>query len=126
MNKGKALQSLAPGAEWVICGDEIAWLSDDIAKPTDAEIQAELQRLIEEAPRRNASLSRADFKIGLLEMGELDNVQALMDDPATDPRIKIMYEDSGRFERMHPDLLQLAEVMGYTEEQLDELFGINI
>jgi len=73
-----------------------------------------------------ASLSRADFKLGLLEMGELDNVQALMDDPATDPRIKIMWEDSGRFERMHPDLLQLAEVMGYTEEQLDELFGVNI
>jgi len=82
-------------------------------------------RALEQA-REDASLSRADFKIGLLEMGELDNVQALMDDPATDPRIKIMYEDSGRFERMHPDLLQLAEVMGYTEEQLDELFGVNI
>jgi len=83
------------------------------------------ERALEKA-REDASLSRADFKIGLLEMGELDNVQALMDDPATDPRIKIMYEDSGRFNRMHPDLLQLAEVMGYTEEQLDELFGVNI
>jgi len=76
--------------------------------------------------REAASLSKADFKLGLLEMGELDNVQALMDDPATEPRIKIMYEDSGRFDRMHPDLLSLAQVMGYTEEQLDELFGINI
>jgi len=82
-------------------------------------------RALEQA-REGASLSRADFKLGLLEMGELDNVQALMDDPATDPRIKIMWEDSGRFDRMHPDLLQLAEVMGYTEEQLDELFGVNI
>jgi hypothetical protein len=68
-------------------------------------------RALEQA-RESASLSRADFKLGLLEMGELDNVQALMDDPATDPRIKIMYEDSGRFNRMHPDLLQLAQVMG--------------
>jgi len=82
-------------------------------------------RALEKA-RESASLSRADFKLGLLEMGELDNVQALMDDPSTEPRIKIMYEDSGRFERMHPDLMQLAEVMGYTEEQLDELFGVNI
>jgi len=82
-------------------------------------------RALEQA-REDASLSRADFKLGLLDMGELDNVQALMDDPSTDPRIKIMYEDSGRFNRMHPDLLQLAEVMGYTEEQLDELFGVNI
>jgi len=76
--------------------------------------------------REAASLSKSDFKLGLLDMGELNNVQALMDDPDTDPRIKIMYEDSGRFDRMHPDLLQLAQVMGYTEEQLDELFGVNI
>jgi len=82
-------------------------------------------RALEQA-RESASLSRADFKLGLLDMGELDNVQALMDDPATDPRIKIMWEDSGRFERMHPDLLSLAQVMGYTEDQLDELFGLNI
>jgi len=83
------------------------------------------ERALEQA-REGASLSRADFKLGLWDMGELDAVKALMDDPATDPRIKIMWEDSGRFERMHPDLLQLAQVMGYTEDQLDELFGLNI
>jgi len=87
--------------------------------------QTDIYEQIEKQKRESASLSRADFKLGLLEMGELDNVQALMDDPATDPRIKIMWEDSGRFERMHPELLRLAEVMGYTEEQLDDIFGIN-
>ena len=75
--------------------------------------------------REAASLSRADFKLGLLDMGELDAVKALMDDPDTDPRIKIMWEDSGRFERMHPDLLSFAEVMEYTESQLDQLFGVS-
>ena len=82
-------------------------------------------RALEQA-RKSASLSRADFKLGLLEMGELDAVKAAMADPETPERVVIMWEDSGRFERMHPDLLQLAEVMGYTEEQLDELFGVNI
>ena len=81
------------------------------------------QRALEQA-RESASLSRADFKLGLLEMGELDAVKALMDDPDADPRIKIMWEDSGRFERMHPDLLSFAEVMEYTESQLDQLFGL--
>ena len=81
------------------------------------------ERALEQA-RESASLSRADFKLGLLEMGELDAVKALMDDADTDPRIKIMWEDSGRFERMHPDLLSFAEVMGYTESQLDQLFGV--
>ena len=81
------------------------------------------ERALEQA-RESASLSRADFKLGLLEMGELDAVKALMDDPDTDPRIKIMWEDSSRFNRMHPDLLSFAEVMGYTDEQMDALFGI--
>jgi len=87
--------------------------------------QTDIYEQIEKQKRESASLSRADFKLGLLEMGELDNVQALMDDPATDPRIKIMWEDSGRFERIHPELLRLAQVMGYTENQLDDIFGIN-
>lgn len=81
------------------------------------------ERALQQA-RESASLSRANFKLALLEIGELNNVKAVMDDPATDPRIKIMWDDSGRFERMHPALLELAEVMGYTENQLDILFGI--
>ena len=77
-----------------------------------------------EQARESASLSRADFKIGLLEMGELDNVKAAMADPDTDPRVVILWEDAERFNRTHPDLLSFAQVMGYTEEQLDALFGI--
>ena len=77
-----------------------------------------------EKKRQAASLSRADFKLGLLDMGELDAVRAVMADPETPERVVIMWEDSGRFERMHPDLLSFAEVMGYTDEQLDALFGV--
>ena len=75
--------------------------------------------------RESASLSRADFKLGLLDMGELDAVKAVMADPGTPERIVIMWEDSGRFNRMHPDLLSFAQVMGYTESQLDQLFGVS-
>jgi len=122
----EAIYSLYPN---VVSIDDGAGAFDIDANPVvidEDAVAAEIERLKPIVAREGASLSRADFKLGLLEMGELDNVQALMDDPATDPRIKIMYEDSGRFDRMHPDLLQLAEVMGYTEEQLDELFGVNI
>jgi len=80
-------------------------------------------RALEQA-RESASLSRADFKLGLLDMGELDAVKAVMEDPETPERIVIMWEDSGRFNRMHPDLLSFAQVMGYTESQLDQLFGV--
>lgn len=119
------------GTEWLLEQDTatIAKLGFTVADFPDAPVPEMPdynpdERALEQQ-REEASLSRADFKLGLLEMGELDNVKAVMDDPATDPRIKIMWEDSGRFERMHPELLSLAEVMGYTEEQLDVLFGIN-
>ena len=74
--------------------------------------------------RESASLSRADFKLGLLDMGELDAVKAVMEDPETPERVVIMWEDSARFNRMHPDLLSFAQVMGYTESQLDQIFGV--
>ena len=80
------------------------------------------ERALEQA-RESASLSRADFKLGLLDMGELDAVKQFIEQ-TNDQRIIIMWEDSGRFERTHPDLLRLASEMGYTDEQLDALFGV--
>jgi len=56
--KDKALQSLAPGAEWVLIGDELEWLSADIPQPSDAEIEAEVARLIAEQPAKEARAKR--------------------------------------------------------------------
>lgn len=44
-----AIHSLCPTAQWVLRGQDLAqleWLSGDIPRPSDAEIQAELARLI--------------------------------------------------------------------------------
>jgi hypothetical protein len=40
-----ALQSLKPGAEWVLRGDELEWLDDSQTEPTTAELDAEVVRL---------------------------------------------------------------------------------
>jgi len=45
INKADALQSLRPGAEWVLRGDDLEWLDTNQAQPTDAEIAAEVARL---------------------------------------------------------------------------------
>lgn len=48
-----ALLSLAPTASWVIRDnsyDEIEWQSEDIPMPTREEVEAEIERLIEEEP----------------------------------------------------------------------------
>ena len=40
-----ALQSLKPGAEWVLRGDELEWLDSKQTEPTQSEIDAEVTRL---------------------------------------------------------------------------------
>jgi hypothetical protein len=54
-----AIVSLRPGAEWVLRGDDLEWLDQHQTQPTDAEIQAELDRLIADYPRKVARQSRA-------------------------------------------------------------------
>jgi len=75
--------------------------------------------------RDRAKLSRAEFKLALLERGELDAVKAAMSDPSAEPRAVILWEDANEFRRTNKDLLALASDLGYTEEQLDDIFGIN-
>jgi hypothetical protein len=45
MNKVNALQSLRPGAQWVLRGDDLEWLDTEQTQPTEAEITAEVARL---------------------------------------------------------------------------------
>jgi len=73
--------------------------------------------------REVASLSKSGFKLGLLNMGELQRVKDFIAQTGDD-RIVILWEDSDTFARLDADLLRLANEMGYTDEQLDELFGI--
>ena len=57
--KADALQVLRPGAEWVLRGDDLEWLDQTQTEPTEAEIQAELDRLVAELPRKKAQAARA-------------------------------------------------------------------
>ena len=75
--------------------------------------------------RESAVLSRANFKLALLDAGYLQDVKDFVAN-TNDERIIILWEDSANFERMHPDLIRLATELGYTNEQLDVLFGIGV
>jgi len=54
-----AIANLRPGAQWGMTGDVIYWLDQHQTQPTEAEIQAELARLIAEQPRKIAQQQRA-------------------------------------------------------------------
>ena len=58
INKADALQSLRPGAEWVLRGDELEWLDANQTQPSDAEIEAEVARLTALEPARIATENR--------------------------------------------------------------------
>lgn len=45
INKTNALQSLRPGAEWVLRNDELEWLDTEQTEPTEQEITDEIARL---------------------------------------------------------------------------------
>ena len=59
ITKPDALQSLKPGAEWVLRGDDLEWLDTKQTQPTEAEIQAEITRLQAEYDAKAYARSRA-------------------------------------------------------------------
>lgn len=73
--------------------------------------------------REAAKLTKANFKLALMEAGYLQDVKDFVAN-TNDERIQILWEDSDTFARLDPDLLNMAEQMGYTDEQMDALFGV--
>jgi hypothetical protein len=59
ITKANALQSLRPGAQWVLRGDDLEWLDTEQTQPTEAEITAEVARLQAEYERTKYQRQRA-------------------------------------------------------------------
>jgi hypothetical protein len=72
--------------------------------------------------RASARLSPAQFRLALLAIGELDEVEAAI--PQATREVQILWEYATEIERMHPALLALAEQLGYSPGELDALFGL--
>lgn len=84
-----------------------------------------------EEKREQASLTPMQFMLALDGTiistdgsSLLDSAEALIADPVTPKRIKIMWNKASSFERLNPDLVQMATVMGLTDAQMDVVFGI--
>jgi hypothetical protein len=89
--KANALQSLRPGAEWVLRGDELEWLDTEQTRPTDAEIAAEVIRLQAEYDAKEYARKRAPeyppigdqldalFKAGAFPADMATKIQAVKD-----------------------------------------------
>ena len=70
ITKSEAILSLNPKSEFVLTENELKWLSSDIKKPSDSEINAEINRLQTEYEANKYQRDRADatqaFKSNLI------------------------------------------------------------
>lgn len=67
-------------------------------------------------------VTRAQGRQALLSAGMLDRIEAYMADPATPRADKLAWEDIQDFRRDSPLLIRLADMLGLTDKQIDELF----
>ena len=75
-----------------------------------------------EEQREGMKVSRFQARASLHNAGLLDEVQALMDDPATDMLSRLAWQDSATFSRLSTTVLTISTDLGYTDTQLDDLF----
>ena len=59
ITKTEAIRSLAPGAKFTNVHDVITWYSDDIAQPSDSDVDAEIVRLQAEYDSQESARNRA-------------------------------------------------------------------
>jgi len=60
ITKAQAILSLNPESEFVISNNELIWHSSDIKKPSDSEINAEINRLQEEYEKNSYARNRKE------------------------------------------------------------------
>lgn len=74
--------------------------------------------------RERTFLTRMQFMLALNAAGMLEQVETLITDPLTTAEVKIMWQHASTFDRMYPELIQMATALGLTDIQIDTLFGI--
>lgn len=84
---------------------------------TPEELAARLQ-----ARREAMVVSRFQAEAALHLAGVLDDVEAVIADPATDPLVQIAWNRVTEFRRLSPMIAGIALALGWSDAQLDQLF----
>ena len=68
------------------------------------------------------SVTAFQAKAALLQADLLDDVEAMMADPATPRIVKLAWSEALTFERQSPTVVAMGSALGLTDEQLDAMF----
>lgn len=68
------------------------------------------------------SVTRFQARAALHLAGLLEQVEAMIADPATPVLAKLAWQDAQEFKRTSPTIAAMSAALGLTEQQLDDLF----
>lgn len=97
---------------------QFMYMDGNLIESPDATSEIETARI-----RAKTSLPRMELMLALESAGLLQQVTDFVA-ASTDNRIKIMWNEATSFNRVHPELLSMADQMGLTDAQIDAVFGI--
>jgi hypothetical protein len=83
------------------------------------------QDKLAQVKKDKASLTRMAFMLALEEAGLYDAAEAAVESDQVSKAAKIMWRNASVFNRTDETLTSFANQLGYTDAQLDALFGIN-
>ncbi|MBX6333969.1 hypothetical protein IRY61_01350 [Candidatus Saccharibacteria bacterium] len=125
----EALDAIAEGYVISVEGGELAFIAPQEPEPEPEEPEEpepeepeltpeeELQRW-----RDEMQVSRLQARMALHTFGLFDAVDAMMNDPETPLLYREAWLNAQYFRRMSPTVLAMADKLGLSEGQLDELF----
>lgn len=70
------------------------------------------------------AVSRFQARAALHLAGLLEQVEAVIADPATPVLAKLAWQDAQEFKRTSPTIAAMSAALGLTEQQLDDLFAL--
>jgi hypothetical protein len=107
------------GCEPYIDGDCVFVVG--IRKLSQEELRArEFQRAQEQRVSMNVSPLQA--MAALLQTGRLAEVEAVINDPQTDPLIKLAWNRANEFRRLSPLVVKMQQQLAWSDEYIDQLF----
>lgn len=112
--------ALNPIEQWEVHADKVVATYSVEARDLEAEAAERERALLEK--RQGMLVSRFQARVMIRRAGLLDQVEAIVAHPDMDPFVTDAWLEARDFRRLSPTLLQLAAVLGLTDEQLDEMF----
>lgn len=101
-------------------GFSVAFPAEDESEPVPQPELTPEERL--ELERAQMVVSRFQGRAALHQAGLLEQVNTLINDPETDPLTAMAWEDATEFQRNSVTLVFLADQLGLSDTQVDDLF----